>query len=88
MNDLDCKTIFEMLSQYLDQELPEGTCEELDRHIRDCAPCVEFVASLKRSIQLCRQYETAERPPAIPASLKQFLSHAYQEMLAKKHGDP
>jgi hypothetical protein len=88
MKDFDCKTIFEMLSQYLDQELPAVTCEELDRHIRDCAPCVEFVASLKRSIQLCRQYETAEQPPAVPASLKQSLSQAYQEMLARKHSGP
>jgi hypothetical protein len=88
MKEPDCKRIFEMLSQYLDRDLPEATCEELDRHIRDCAPCVEFVASLKRSIQLCRQYETAEQPPAIPASLKQSLSHAYQERIAKKHGSP
>ena len=88
MEELDCKTIFEMLSQYLDQDLPAATCDELERHIRDCARCVEFVESLKRSIQLCRQYETAEQPPALPASLRLSLSRAYKEMLARTHGGP
>ena len=48
MTENDCHNVFAMLSEYLDRELPEGTCDELDRHIRDCAPCVEFVEAAQK----------------------------------------
>jgi len=82
VNELDCRAIFEMLSQYLDRELPAATCEELERHIQNCAPCVEFVASLKKSVRLCKQYESGEQPPELPASLKQSLAKAYRKILS------
>jgi len=81
MNELDCKQIFEMLSQYLDGELPAETCAELERHIQDCAPCIEFVKSLKKSVGMCRQYASAEPPPELPAAAKKSLQEAYQKML-------
>lgn len=54
MTKIECKEIFSMLSDYLDQELPESLCEEVGSHIQGCAPCVQFVESLKKSIELCR----------------------------------
>ena len=81
MNELDCKKIFEMLSQYLDRELPAETCAELERHIQDCAPCIEFVEILKKSIRVCRQYESAEQPPELAETVKQSLQKAYRKML-------
>jgi len=85
MKEPDCKTMFELLSQYLDRELPAATCDELERHIQNCAPCVEFVNSLRQSIRLCRQFETAEQPPEIPDSVKKSLSAAYRQMLDSRN---
>lgn len=84
MNELDCQTIFELLSQYLDQELPPATCAELERHIQECAPCVEFVNSLRQSVRLCRQFETTEQPPALSPSAKESLRNAYEQMLRSR----
>ena len=84
MSEPDCERIFELLSQYLDGELPATTCEQLDRHIRECAPCVEFVESLRESIRLCRQFECAEEPPPVPSPVKESLRKAYEEMRRRK----
>jgi anti-sigma factor RsiW len=79
----DCESIFAALSEYLDGELPPADCEQLERHIHDCAPCVEFVNSLRKSIRLGGQYQMAEPPPPIPAEVKQSLEQAYRSVVAQ-----
>lgn len=80
----DCEQVYALLSEYLDRELPAATCDEFDRHIRDCAPCVEFVDSLKKSIALGRGYRPQAEPPAIPAAVRESLRQAYARMLEER----
>jgi anti-sigma factor RsiW len=65
---LDCRRIFSLLSDYLDAELTPQTCDEIRRHIEGCEPCVAFVESLRRSIELCREFPQAAPGPIDPAS--------------------
>ncbi len=81
MTEIECHNVFAMLSEYLDRELPPGTCEELDRHIRDCAPCVEFVESLRKSVALGQSYAPGVEAPAIPTELRETLRKAYEKSL-------
>jgi anti-sigma factor (TIGR02949 family) len=80
----DCKQIFAALSDYLDKELPEADCEEMRRHIEDCAPCVQFVKSLERSIDLCRH--TQPDAPVAPLSeqMRKRLLEAYRAAISAK----
>lgn len=80
----DCSSIFALLSEYLDRELPEGDCAELDQHIQSCAPCVAFVDSLKKSIAIGQAYAPETNVPALTAETKQSLKQAYDRMLAKR----
>ena len=79
----DCKQIFELLSQYLDREMPPAECADLERHIQDCVPCVEFVESLRKSIQLCKDCPPPEPPPALSPEIRQALTAAYRKSSAK-----
>jgi anti-sigma factor RsiW len=47
--------MFSKLSEYLDGELPEDLCAEMQSHIENCGPCVDFVQSFRKSIDLCRE---------------------------------
>ena len=40
-----CKALFAELSNYLDERLDDSLCEELQKHLDDCAPCKAFLAS-------------------------------------------
>ncbi len=72
----ECQKVFASLSEYLDRELPERACDEIEEHIRDCEPCIEFVESLRKSVALCRQLR-AERPSApLPEDLKERMRAA------------
>lgn len=84
MTEIECRNVFAMLSEYLDRELPPGTCEELDRHIQDCAPCVEFVESLRKSVALGKGYDPGIEPPAAPMELRETLRKAYEKSLAER----
>lgn len=75
-----------MLSQYLDAELPESTCKEIRQHIHGCPPCVQFVESLKRSIDLCHEYSSGEVPRPIREEARQELLGAYRKMLSAREG--
>ncbi len=72
----ECGAIFAKLSEYLDGELPADLCEEMREHIEDCAPCVEFVESLRRSVALCKSAPVGS-PGALSASLREELLRAY-----------
>ena len=77
----DCKDVFAALSEYLDGDLPPDVCERMAAHIEKCAPCVEFVDSLKRAIELCRGYRGAEAPAPIPGEARERLREAYRRMM-------
>ena len=88
MNDSDCGHVFALLSQYLDRELPPTNCEQIEAHLHDCPECIQFVESLKRSVQLCRQFGTAQ--PAQPPDRQSLaaLQRAFQNMIDKRRTDP
>jgi anti-sigma factor RsiW len=83
MKEKDCQAIFALLSEYLDGQLPPATCQELERHIQDCPPCVTFVNSLKKSVRLCREYSSAAEPPPLDPAVKEQLKKAYQRLHQK-----
>ena len=48
--DRRCKEMFAELSRYLDDDLDDSLCEELEKHMKDCEPCKGFLSSLENSI--------------------------------------
>ena len=77
----ECKEIFALLSQYLDLELPDDACRAIEAHIRDCPPCIEFAESLKKTVDLCRQYSAGEVPSPLSEEARSELEAAYLKML-------
>jgi RNA polymerase sigma-70 factor, ECF subfamily len=56
-----CKAMFAELSNYLDEQLDDSLCEELERHLDGCGPCKVFLSSLEATIEQCRR-SPAESP--------------------------
>jgi len=75
----DCREVFALLSEYLDVELPPEECSRLREHIERCAPCVEFVESLKKSIELCRKFQPDAVPGPLPEATRQELLAAWKK---------
>ena len=80
----NCKEIFALLSDYLNLELPPETCQEIEAHITGCSPCIEFAESLRKTVDLCRQYQPTELPAPMGKEAKAQLLEAYGRMLAAR----
>jgi Predicted transmembrane transcriptional regulator (anti-sigma factor) len=84
----NCTEIFGMLSEYLDLELPPAMCQEIDEHLATCPPCVDFVKSLRKTVDLCRQYEPSETPAPLGEAARRDLLAAYRRMLTGEFAKP
>src|SRR3984893_12198768 len=79
-----CKEMFAELSNYLDDELDDSLCEELEKHMDGCEPCKAFLSSLEKSIQRCHMAANESPDPRIAARLRQELMAEYQELMRKQ----
>ena len=77
-----CKEMFAELSSYLDDELDDSLCEELEKHMDGCEPCKAFLTSLEKSIEQCRIAPNETPDPHFAARLRQELLSEYQGAMA------
>jgi RNA polymerase sigma-70 factor (ECF subfamily) len=76
-----CKAMFAELSDYLDEQLDDSLCEELEQHMTGCEPCKVFIATLEATIENCRK-SSPHCPPPDAAKVRQELLHKYQKLNA------
>jgi len=69
----ECKKDFERLSEYLDGELDDDACREIERHFRHCPECRVCVDTMKKTIQLCQAVATEEIPSDARERLRSML---------------
>lgn len=78
----NCKQMFAELSDYLDEELDDSLCAELEKHMDGCEPCQAFLASLEKSIEQCRTAPNEPLDPSRAAKLRRELLSQYQQALS------
>jgi len=83
-HDENCRKMFELLSEYLDLELPAEACREMETHIGGCEPCAEFTQSLRKTIELCHGYHPQEMPGPLALDARRKLLAAWQKMLVER----
>jgi putative zinc finger protein len=83
-----CRQVLEMLSDYLNLELPPDACRQIEQHLDGCHPCEEFAESLRKTVDLCRQFQPDELPAPISQSAREELLEAYRKMLCGKAARP
>lgn len=65
----ECRALFERLSEYLDGELDPALCAHVEGHLTDCAPCVRFLESLRRTVRWIERSEGATLPREVREEL-------------------
>ncbi len=80
----ECKEIFALLSQYLDSELPDMDCAEIESHMAACAPCMQFLESLRKTVQLCHGCGWDQHPAPLDERTKHQLFDAWQKAVAAR----
>lgn len=60
---LTCREILEKLSEYIDEEIDPKICDDIEKHMEGCSPCIAFLNTLKKTVKL---YNTAGKEVSIP----------------------
>jgi len=54
-------------------------CEELEKHLADCPPCVAFIQTLRRTSSLFGEHCAQEKvPPEVAVRLRERLQALYR----------
>jgi RNA polymerase sigma-70 factor (ECF subfamily) len=78
-----CREMFAELSDYLDDELDDSLCEELEKHMAGCEPCQAFLSSLEQSIEQCRTAPQESPDTHVAARLRREVLSEYQSAMSK-----
>ena len=69
----DCRAMLADLNDYLDGDLPENLCAELENHIRDCENCRVVFDTMNKTIYL---YQSCRREVDVPDGTRERLFRA------------
>ena len=78
-----CKAMFAELSNYLDEQLDDSFCEELEKHLEGCDPCQAFLAGLEATIRECRRMPSCAPDRAKAVKLRKEVMSRYARALTK-----
>jgi predicted anti-sigma-YlaC factor YlaD len=70
-NPEKCRTLLAALSEYVDGDVNESVCSEIERHLADCENCRTVVDSLRKTVQL--YHNTAGESPVLPGEVRERL---------------
>lgn len=80
-----CKAMFAELSNYLDEQLDDSLCEELEKHLAGCGPCKVFLATLEATIVQCRALPDECPTGKKVTRLRKQLQENYAQLAASLH---
>ena len=73
MSHETCRNLLSQLSDYIDGDLEESLCAEIERHMEDCPDCQAVVNTLEKTVELYRSTERTEVPPDVQSRLFKVL---------------
>jgi len=68
-----CLEMFKKLSEYIDDELDGPSCEELEKHLDQCTGCRICLATLKKTVSLCRNMDNVPMPEELSVRLAEMF---------------
>lgn len=70
MDHEQCRHLLGSLSDYIDGDLGDELCSEIDRHLQNCENCRIVIDSLRKTVYL---YHVTAEPPDMPDDVRERL---------------
>jgi anti-sigma factor RsiW len=75
MTDLACREITDLLTDYLEGELPAPARERFDAHLAECPFCTTYVEQMRATIDRLGRLEEG----SLPDEVRERLAAAFRE---------
>lgn len=66
----NCRHLLSSLSEYVDGELSDELCQEIEHHMANCEDCQIVINTLQKTVDL---YHKVTEPPDLPADVRDRL---------------
>jgi len=76
---MTCRELIELLAEYLEASLSPEVVVQLERHLRDCAPCVAYLNTYRRTRDVAADVNRVEMPEEMKVRLRAFLLERLRE---------
>lgn len=77
---MDCHEMFEGLSEYIDDELAEEACREIQKHLETCQNCRVVINTLKKTVSLYHAIPPEELPGDVRLRLHKIIRMETEEL--------
>ncbi len=71
---MNCRELIAVLDDYLDGMLTPADREDLEAHLRACAPCRAYLATYRKTKDMAAAAHRLEMPAEMKQRLRQFLA--------------
>ena len=78
IEQLSCQELVELVTDYLEGALPADERERFEQHVAGCTGCNEYLAQMRRTIELTGTLS----PAALTAEVEQALLEAFRSWKA------
>jgi predicted anti-sigma-YlaC factor YlaD len=79
-----CPEYVNELNDYLDGELDDVTCAEIEKHLGECNNCRIMVDTLRQTVALCRGGKKEPMPKVLEDRLNNLLKLRWDKKFGKK----
>ncbi len=69
----NCRDSINLLLDFLDGEMPDEEAKQLQEHLAQCPPCVDFLKTYRATPSLCRRALQKQMPAQLSDKLTEFL---------------
>jgi anti-sigma factor RsiW len=66
---LACRQVVELVTDYLEGDLPDAVRTDVERHLQSCAPCVTYVEQMRLTAGSLRHAPVEAITPEVRAEL-------------------
>ena len=76
---MDCKKMLRELNLYIDGELDQDLCRQLEAHLKDCDRCRIVLDTTKKTIEIYRDQTPMDLPVDVRDRLHAFLRSRWRK---------
>jgi hypothetical protein len=68
-----CREVIAVMGEFLEATLTPELVAELEAHLRDCGPCLAYLATYTKTRELAGRAERVPMPEEMQRRLREFL---------------
>jgi len=76
---LNCRELVELVTAYLEDDLPSGERKRFDAHLAGCEGCTTYVEQMRRTIELTGRLHVDD----VPREAEEALLRAFRDWKAQ-----